>query len=832
MSILSFIEYSVELRQAIQIAQSIAKEFSHSTYSPSHLLKGILHDDIGLSSALVASGKDIHYLRNWADIRIKRHPKSVKSKAEPAGDDRILKLLEVADIIRLKLSLELTTPICVLVALCRPGVAYSLDQLKTLPLEEKELLEMELRTTQEVTETNTVSIGSGNTRKGDSSIGVALRKYCINMTLEAKDGKSDPIVGRDRELQELAKILGRRIKPNVIIYGEPGVGKTALIEGFCQRIVDEKVPFYLVGAEVFSLDMGALIAGATYKGEIEDRLKSIIKDLKEFDAKAILFIDEIHSLLDVRGGAAGAANLLKPELARGVLTVIGATTFAEYRKYIEKDDAFKRRFDVLEVKEPTPGKALRMLKTLMPKYEEHHKLKIREDSLQEAVHLAMRYMKDRQLPDAAIDLVDRTMASAAMMKDATPKELKALENELGELKKAFEISDLTKYLAELIWFDSQIKDRINPILLGRITDLKDVSKIDDVKELEGYLITLLKSLREFNISDKEYIEASDIAAVVAYATGIPIGKIQADERDKLERMIEHLKRRVIGQDHAIASLSNAINISRAGLSDKNRPVGSFFFLGPTGTGKTELAKSLAAFLFNDENALIRFDMSEFTEKHTAQFLIGAPPGYVGYEEGGALVNAIRQQPYSIVLFDEIEKAHPEVFKTFLQILDDGKLSDKLGKEGDFTNAIILFTSNIGSEYIIEQFKAEAIPDQQSLTQAMGRHFKDEFLGRLTEIIPFAPISEETVVKIFAIQLNSLQINLKERGIELSITDEATKHLAMKGFSPRFGARPLRRVIMNELQKPLARKIISGEIQENQKISIALEFEDSLSWTIT
>lgn len=834
MALLTYFQYSNELKHAIQIAQSIAKEFRNSSYYPAHLLRALLHDDIGLSSALASNGKDIYYLREWADIRVKRSPKSAKTGETINGDDKVVKLLEVADIIRLKLSLDNITPFCVLVAICRPNVAFTPDQLKSFPLTEQELLEAELHAVENAPTTGSSSSKRGGKRqlKSNSAKEKAISKFCINKTLLAKEGKIDPIIGRDREVQEMSKILGRRTKPNVIIVGEPGVGKTALVEGFAQRIVDNKVPTYLQEADLFELDMGSLIAGASYKGEIEDRIKSIIREIKEHEGKLILFIDEIHVLLDPKGGAGGVANLLKPELARGEITVIGATTFEEYRKYIEKDDAFGRRFAVLEVEEPSADKAIRMLKALLPKYEAHHEIEATEEALESAVRLAMRYLKEKRLPDAAIDLVDRTMASARMMKDTTAKELEALSQELDQLIVDFSEQREHKYHAELVWFDSQIRDRISSILLGRLEDLKEAHKIEDIEALKAYLRNLLEELGSYNVQDKESIEEADIAAVVGFATGIPVGKIQADERAKLERMSEQLKKRVIGQDYAIESLTNAIKISRAGIADKKRPAGKFFFLGPTGTGKTELAKSLADFLFNDENAMIRFDMSEFTKDTATQFLIGADPGYVGYENGGALVNAIRKQPYSIVLFDEVEKAHPEVFKIFLQMLDDGKLADKLGKEGDFTNAIILFTSNIGSEYIVEKFNAGEVPGQQELTEAMSAYFKDEFLGRLDEIVPFAPITEETVVKIFEIQLKSLHKALAEKNITLELTDNALQTLAMKGFSPRFGARPLRRVIMSDLQKPLAHKMISGELQDGQTVVLDFNEEQEAIWNIS
>ncbi|MEM8583020.1 MAG: ATP-dependent Clp protease ATP-binding subunit, partial [Bacteroidota bacterium] len=660
----------------------------------------------------------------------------------------------------------------------------------------------------------------------------ALDRFCVDLTQRARDGKIDPIIGRDRETRKVAEILGRRTKPNVIIVGDPGVGKTALVEGFARLIVSGEVPERLVEAQLLELDMGSLIAGAAYKGEIEERLKSIMAELKARPA-AILFIDEIHILLDPQGGAGGAANLLKPELARGELTVIGATTHDEYRKYIEKDDAFRRRFDTVEVDEPETEKAVRMLQALAPAYGEHHELELTDGALREAVMLAMRYLKDRQLPDSAIDLVDRTAAAVRMMVDTSSSEVERFGARLDELVAQNEKDDQDHdlFLSDLRWFESQLRDSVSPILLGKVAELRQVDAIEDTRLLVQYLRDLLEELKTHSESDKSSIEAADIAAMVAYAKGIPIGKIQADEREKLDQMAEQLKSRVIGQDHAIESIVGAVKVSRAGIADSGRPVGSFFFLGPTGTGKTELAKALADFLFNDESAMIRFDMSEFTTSHAAELLTGAPPGYVGYEEGGMLVNMIRQQPYSVVLFDEIEKAHEEVFKKFLQILDDGKLTDKQGKVGDFTNAIILFTSNIGSEYVVDSFGKGEIPDQVTLTQHMSQHFKDEFLGRLTEIVPFAPISEENIVKILNIQLKKLKKSLQLKGIDLQLSEKAEKYYAMRGYSPRFGARPLRRVILNDLQKPISRLIIGGELGEGKQLHIEMHKEQEPEFKI-
>ncbi|MBN8682919.1 MAG: ATP-dependent Clp protease ATP-binding subunit [Chitinophagales bacterium] len=830
---LTLFQYSADLKFAVQVAQAVARENNHAYYTPAHLLKGLLHNDIGLVHVLKDWGKDTNYLKEWADARISKTPKSARPTEAPPADENTGKLIEVADVIRLKLGEDLITPVCVLIALSRPNVGFTQEQLKSFPIEEKELLSAtleSLNTAVEQVPDKRSSAGKGKEGSNKNESQKYLAKFCIDKTELAQEGKIDPIVGRDREIRQIAEILGRRTKPNVIIVGEPGVGKTALVEGFALSIIENTVAPHFQNSQLFELDLGALVAGAAYKGEVEERLKGILHELKSLD-KAIVFIDEIHVLLDPRGSAAGAANLLKPELARGEITVIGATTFDEFRKYIELDDAFKRRFAVLEVSEPSHEAAERMLKAIVPLYETHHEISISPESLRSAIKLAARYLKGRQLPDAAIDLVDRTMAAVRLMNQSTAVELKILRNNLERIESTFASGDSEAYLRELRWFDNQIRDRINPILIGRLEHLRDTGRIEHPDVLLDYLNTQLLALEAFSANIKECVEASDIAAMVAHSVNIPVGKIQADEREKLEQLTEQLKKRVIGQDHAIETLGNAISIARAGLSDERRPIGSFFFLGPTGTGKTELAKSLAEFLFNDENALIRFDMSEYNESHSAATLIGAPAGFVGHEEGGLLVNRIRQQPYSVVLFDEIEKAHADVFKIFLQVLDDGRLTDKLGKVGDFSNAIILFTSNAGAEYIVETFNKGSIPDQGELIRAMSRFFKDEFLGRVTEVIPFAPIQEDNIIRILEVQLKRLRQTLNDKKISLEISPEALKALAMRGFSPRFGARPLRRVVFNDLQKPLARHIIGGKLDQGGVVNITLDEQGEFIWNI-
>jgi len=577
------------------------------------------------------------------------------------------------------------------------------------------------------------------------------------------------------------------------------------------------------------LDLGSLIAGASYKGEIEDRLKNILREIKQFD-KAILFVDEIHTLLDNKGPiGGGVGNLLKPELARGEITVIGATTIDEYRKIIEPEQAFSRRFEVLQVNEPNLETAIKMLEKLVPYYEEHHGLKINSEAVKDCVRLAKRYMKDRRLPDSAFDLMDRTMAAIRMMNDTSDKTLAELKENFNALKDAAQEDSA---IAEFKWLYSLMQNKTSAVLLGKLEDETQVSAFETTDEFIEYFDRNIPLLEELAKTKTSEVEKQDIAAIISYKTGIPLGKIQAQEKERLLNMESFLKKRVVGQDQALKAVADAILESRSGLNKKGQPIGSFFLLGPTGTGKTELAKSIADFLFNDEKAMIRFDMSEFKEEHSAALLYGAPPGYVGYEEGGLLVNKIRQQPYAVLLFDEIEKAHPSVFDIFLQILDEGHMHDRLGKEGDFSNSLILFTSNIGSEWIAEQLSQGHLPTSNQLMEVMANKFRPEFLARLSEIVPFKPISEENVVSIFNIQLKSLIESLDKMGIGFAISDEAKQMLALGGFTPKYGARQLSGVIRNQLRRPISKYIISGELKKGQRIEIGKELEnDSLTWSI-
>lgn len=823
------LSFNESLKTAIQIAQSFAKEYYNEKFSLAHLLRGLLHKDVGLLDFLKSLDKDTGYMIEWAEIRMEDSPRASKLPDVVMADEKVAAVLEEADNIRLKLGLDDISPICVLAALVKPNVGFTVEQLKSFPLKEKEILDLYLS---DASVKGAVGLSSNGTPGGLTAAksANALLKYCIDKTSLAKEGKIDPIIGRDKEMRMMLEILGRRTKPNVIIIGDPGVGKTALVDGFALNLVEGKVPDNLKSSILFELDLGALVAGASYKGEVEDRLKNIIKEIKQFD-KAVLFIDEIHTLLDPKGPASGgAANLLKPELARGEITVIGATTLDEYRKIIEPEQAFNRRFETLKVDEPDVITATKMMEKVVPAYEAHHKLEVNKDVLGECVRFAKRYVKDRRLPDAAIDLLDRTMAAIRMMNETSGKELDSLKTEFETIQQE-NADDLVQKLAGLRWFYNSLKNRLSPVLIGQLEDPADPLKIEDVEELITHLTDMLDKLLELSKNITGTVSKQEIAAVISYKTGIPLGKIQSQEKQKLLEMEDILKRRVVGQDHAVKALADAIVESRSGLNKPGQPIGSFFLLGPTGTGKTEVTKSIADFLFNDEKAMIRFDMSEFKEEHSAALLYGAPPGYVGYEEGGLLVNKIRTQPYSVVLFDEIEKAHPSVFDIFLQILDEGKMSDRLGKEGDFSNSLIIFTSNIGSEWIVEQFDKNIMPKSNQLMEIMTKYFRPEFLARLTEIVPFAPISESNVVRILEIQMKSLLESLDKQSITLQISEDAKKKIALTGFTPKYGARQISGVIRTQLRRPISKLIVSGKAVKGAAINVGLDENEELTWEI-
>ena len=692
----------------------------------------------------------------------------------------------------------------------------------------------------------------------------ALEKYAINLCARAREGKLDPVIGRDEEIRRVLQILSRRTKNNPILIGEPGVGKTAIAEGLAYRIVRGDVPDNLRSKQVYSLDMGALIAGAKYKGEFEERLKSVVSEVSRSEGEIILFIDEIHTLVGAgkSDGAMDAANILKPALARGELRSIGATTLDEYQKYFEKDKALERRFQMVMVEEPDELSTISILRGIKEKYEHHHKVRIQDDAIIAAVRLSDRYITDRFLPDKAIDLMDEAAARLRMQMDSLPEDLdeiarrikqleiereaikregdsektESLSKEIAELKEQ-ESSRLSKWHAEqdLIAKMQLSKHNIEQLKLeaeaaerggdyGRVAEIR-YSLIPKEEEATKALMTALENTQGDNAMIREEVSAEDIAEIVSRWTGIPVGKMLQGEREKLLHLEEELHLRVVGQEQAIHAVAEAVRRSRAGLSDPRRPIGSFIFLGTTGVGKTELAKALAEILFDDETMLTRIDMSEYQEKFSATRLIGAPPGYVGYDEGGQLTEAVRRKPYSVVLFDEIEKAHPDVFNVLLQVLDDGRLTDNKGRTVNFKNTIIIMTSNLGSDLIRERLSTRTASNEEKIIEQTAEEvmgllktvMRPEFLNRIDETIVFTPLNKEEIERIVALQLNQTVKMLRENGIQLSYTPELVSRIAEEGFDPEFGARPVKRAIQRGLLSELSRRLLEGSVSEGQNI---------------
>ena len=692
----------------------------------------------------------------------------------------------------------------------------------------------------------------------------ALEKYAINLCARAREGKLDPVIGRDEEIRRVLQILSRRTKNNPILIGEPGVGKTAIAEGLAYRIVRGDVPDNLRSKQVYSLDMGALIAGAKYKGEFEERLKSVVSEVSRSEGEIILFIDEIHTLVGAgkSDGAMDAANILKPALARGELRSIGATTLDEYQKYFEKDKALERRFQMVMVEEPDELSTISILRGIKEKYEHHHKVRIQDDAIIAAVRLSDRYITDRFLPDKAIDLMDEAAARLRMQMDSLPEDLdeiarrikqleiereaikregdsektESLSKEIAELKEQ-ESGRLSKWHAEqdLIAKMQLSKHNIEQLKLeaeaaerggdyGRVAEIR-YSLIPKEEEATKALMTALENTQGDNAMIREEVSAEDIAEIVSRWTGIPVGKMLQGEREKLLHLEEELHRRVVGQEQAIHAVAEAVRRSRAGLSDPRRPIGSFIFLSTTGVGKTELAKALAEILFDDETMLTRIDMSEYQEKFSATRLIGAPPGYVGYDEGGQLTEAVRRKPYSVVLFDEIEKAHPDVFNVLLQVLDDGRLTDNKGRTVNFKNTIIIMTSNLGSDLIRERLSTRTASNEEKIIEQTAEEvmgllktvMRPEFLNRIDETIVFTPLNKEEIERIVALQLNQTVKMLRENGIQLSYTPELVSRIAEEGFDPEFGARPVKRAIQRGLLSELSRRLLEGSVSEGQSI---------------
>ncbi|WP_376957797.1 ATP-dependent chaperone ClpB [Azospirillum sp. A26] len=849
---MDFEQYTERSRGFIQAAQTLAVRRGHQRLTPEHLLKTLLDDKEGLAANLIrAVGGDPKAALSAVDAELDKLPKVEGSGAGQLYlTPELSRVFEQAEKVAEKAGDSFVTAERILLALAMADGTPSGKALKSAGVTPQAL--------------NTAINDIRKGRTADSASAEqgydALKKYARDLTAAARDGKLDPVIGRDEEIRRTIQVLARRTKNNPVLIGEPGVGKTAIVEGLAQRIVKGDVPEGLKNKQLLSLDLGALVAGAKYRGEFEERLKAVLSEIQAAAGEIVVFIDELHTLVGAgkSDGAMDASNMLKPALARGELHCVGATTLDEFRKYIEKDAALARRFQPVFVSEPTVEDTISILRGLKERYEVHHGVRITDSAIVSAATLSNRYITDRFLPDKAIDLIDEAASRLRMAVDSKPEAIDELDRRIIQLKierEALkreqdsasrdrlvnlerELSDLERDSAELTAKWQAEKDqlqgaqKIKEELEKARTELETAQRDGNwgrAGELAyGVIPGLEKALKdaEEHASSRmlnEEVRDSDIAAVVSRWTGVPVDKMLAGEREKLLAMEDKLRGRVIGQDEAIVAVSNAVRRARAGLQDPNRPIGSFLFLGPTGVGKTELTKALAEFLFDDETAMVRLDMSEYMEKHSVARMIGAPPGYVGYEEGGALTEAVRRRPYQVVLFDEVEKAHPDVFNVLLQVLDDGRLTDGQGRTVDFRNVVIIMTSNLGSQALAEQAEGEdsaAVRDE--VMEAVRAHFRPEFLNRLDEILLFHRLDRRHMGGIVKIQLGRLTKMLADREITLTVDEAATEWLAEAGYDPVYGARPLKRVIQRELQNPLATLILEGRIKDGQTVAVGAE----------
>ena len=846
---------TIKAQELLQSAMATARQHKQQALEPLHILEAATADDNSVASYLIGRvGGNLQSIRREVAEAIKLLPRVETS------DDNIYFSRETSALIQR--AVELTTKLSDryasvehLIAAMAHERSSARDILKREGISESQLLEAirEFRKGQTIdSQTEEVEFD-------------ALGKYAINLNAEARAGRLDPVIGRDEEIRRVLQILSRRTKNNPILVGEAGVGKTAIAEGIAHRIIDGDVPENLKDKIIYSLDMGALIAGAKYKGEFEERLKSVVREVTSAEGRVLLFIDEIHTLVGAgkSDGAMDAANILKPALARGELRTIGATTLDEYQKYFESDKALERRFQKVMVAEPTMEDAISIMRGLKERYENHHRVRIKDEAIVASVELSHRYITDRFLPDKAIDLIDEAAARMRLEMNSVPEEIDQLDRHIRQLEIEREAIRREKDKERISRLDAEIEDRKSECAQlrakwqserNRLAELQqakenieqakieaqqaeragDYGRVAELRygtivELEKRVATLEQELRL--ISDtamiKEEVDSEDVAEVVSRWTGIPVKRMLASEREKLLRMEEELRRRVVGQEEAIEVVSDAVRRSRAGLADARRPIGSFIFLGTTGVGKTELAKALAEFLFNDDQMLTRIDMSEYQERHSVSRLVGAPPGYVGYDEGGQLTEAVRRKPYSVVLLDEIEKAHPDVFNILLQVLDDGRLTDNKGRTVDFRNTIVIMTSNLGSSIIAERFSvagnepSEDVREgvKQEVIELMKQQLKPEFINRIDEIVMFEPLDRSSIEKIVDIQLREVQRMLRDNGIELVYTASARRHIADVGFDPVYGARPIKRAIQREVVNTLSKRILAGNVERSTPITI-------------
>lgn len=855
---MNFNNYTIKSQEVIQQAQQLAAANGQQAIETGHLLKALIETDENVVSYLLKKvNANPQRIEQAVEAVIKNYPKVSGTSGQYLSNGANQALAKAQTFLK-EYGDEFVSVEHLLLGLLEAG-----DQIANL-LKDAGVQPKALKAA--ITE---LRGGSKVTSQSAESQYQSLSKYAKNLNDLAQAGKLDPVIGRDEEIRRVLQILSRRTKNNPVLIGEPGVGKTAIAEGLAHRIVSGDVPENLKSKRIFSLDMGALIAGAKYKGEFEERLKSVVKEVIDSDGEIVLFIDEIHTLVGAGGGGEGAmdaANILKPALARGELRSIGATTLAEYQRYIEKDKALERRFQKVYVDEPDTESAISILRGLKERYEVHHKVRIKDEAIIAAVELSQRYINDRFLPDKAIDLMDEAASKLRLEIDSVPEEIDQLDRKImqmeiereaikreGEPEKVNQLSeDISNLQAErntlkAKWqSEKQVVDGIQQTK-SAIENLKheaevaerngDFAKVAEirygkVKEAEKKLEEFQQKLVEQQGDSamvKEEVDSEDIAGVVSRWTGIPITKMLQSEREKLLYLEDELHKRVVGQEEAIEAIADAIRRSRAGLSDPKKPIGSFIFLGTTGVGKTELAKALAEYLFNQDTAMVRIDMSEYQEKHTVSRLIGAPPGYVGYEEGGQLTEAVRRRPYSVILLDEIEKAHPDVFNILLQVLDDGRLTDNKGRIANFKNTIIIMTSNIGSHIIQEKFedynelnKEDKMAEAKVGVMDLLKHtIRPEFLNRIDDVMMFTPLSRENVREIVNIQFKGIQQNLADQGIEISATDEALDWLSQLGYDPQFGARPLKRVLQKRILNELSKEILGGKIKKDSSILIVL-----------